>query len=1409
MINKHLIGILTLSLLLFSFPVSATDYTIINDKVYIDDSHIYLSAQPHTLQESGYVYYNLTSKHFTGDIDICFGFNTTQCKPTIAEIWLGGNWIDVSDHFTSINYNYDNLNKWYYVTDLPVTAMHDYTLRVYQKINEISTGGKYGVAVKPSLETISQAISNGHFYYLDPWFDGGYDYRREITLTGGASGAQTDYQMKYTVTHDSDMKSDFSDLRFTKADGTTILDAWMESYIASTSAVVYVETDTPANGVDGDIFVYYGNSSASSAWSDANTFPAFFDGYEDALAGDWTTLAGTVDYNNAEQKYTDSQSMKLGPNGSASQTHATYLHSTNVLDFRFFIKDSGDMVAFQHGNGVKQIYTQWENSRGFGYYDTGWHWTGAISEGVWQHIEFRNINWTAYTYDVWLNGASIVTGCAMYTNAGNDDYLFLYTSPNDEVYIDNAMSRKYAANPPTYVFGSEESPPLNISVTLTPDPFTTNTIGCANFSFLVEHIETLNLSSLAVLVGINDTTANDYDNHFCMPTNSIAQLFLTHGNVLRNLNRNMSLSWENNVTITEDDISKWGGFDNDSYQVTTNVVNATHTYINVTECSLLLHPSMYYLDPYKQINAPKIQVNIDRSQSIITKMWDNEVMHGRDQNFIISMFFDSYIDSSAIPNDDLKIWYCNSSYDPSIDEFQTCEFCAELKTYTVADWENKVCTLSENASYISLSVNASDYTDPLPNNMNYVCFSSNTVSSKPYYINMTNTDPGICNRTFAQTNTAWLQNELSSLVTPYAYTPNNFYLFNRANQILEYHLYVADTTGKWLHSDIFQKEIVVGEYDPTTPVFNNFYIYCPRHDFRVSDPFMDATYDTHMFINITKGHDPDGGTVTHNLSLYYSNKTFIANINNSFPAGSVAVINFTCSDYYSGNDSYTFMCNVTDDEGNTSERWLGRNFTLGPDGSQGAVYNGHISFWGYYDLPSLYTGIDNVSLMSYNAGDDIYTIHYPFFKSKLNDTFLINHTLHLKSLNTEDVAYLRYRGILNIEDTNIHAWNTNTDVVAPTTDLYRAYIKSLFAAHTHISNSELSNLGYDEFRREGLNYVQSVLVNITRSTLSYNSRGVIFEYTDDTVKISDCIINNNVETGVGVYFVNNTLIHNNTFTNNGRTSLRLYRAHNNILINNTLLNSGDYGTKLEYSSNNTYRNNSILNTNLIDVYLGYTSLNNHYIDSKDDIDLRTSSTSSLTVENSNNQAFSDTSDSTTTYAYPSNFSMLMDNVTINTVITNYDMHITPNSNRLEINGINWDGAYYYPIIVNTTSPVNITSVWFNITNPNWIQTINDNNITIYRDSIEYSTIHNADDSGTLNYEYGAGYSSHEFEFKLTFTDEDLSTFAGVKRVFASTYAALDTFIDNIMRIIPLLIGGMAILFVISIAGLVIGTLKRW
>ena len=57
------------------------------DTVYVDDANAYLSAKPHTLSSSGWVEFIVTPKTYTGDIDICWGFDTSTVKPTKAEYY--------------------------------------------------------------------------------------------------------------------------------------------------------------------------------------------------------------------------------------------------------------------------------------------------------------------------------------------------------------------------------------------------------------------------------------------------------------------------------------------------------------------------------------------------------------------------------------------------------------------------------------------------------------------------------------------------------------------------------------------------------------------------------------------------------------------------------------------------------------------------------------------------------------------------------------------------------------------------------------------------------------------------------------------------------------------------------------------------------------------------------------------------------------------------------------------------------------------------------------------------------------------------------------------------------------------------------------------------------------------------
>jgi len=274
MMNKKImlvpIFLILIVLVLFSNNVKSQGSWIKDgDRVYVDDSNVYISANPHTLHSSGWVYLNLTSKTYSGDIDVVFGFDTSQAKPkkmmlyhphtitwnttssmtfynvssfvtttdpceygheynlikrkvtyttpsydnsTNTTSWnpvnsvvcfdtyesLGDNdyevtwrndfsrvenWVDVSNRFKSINYDFGGMNKWYYVTDVSVTAGKNYLAKFYVQVPVSLTpsSGKYWIAMKPSSETIAQAISLSHLYYLDPWWNTTYGYRYNIT----------------------------------------------------------------------------------------------------------------------------------------------------------------------------------------------------------------------------------------------------------------------------------------------------------------------------------------------------------------------------------------------------------------------------------------------------------------------------------------------------------------------------------------------------------------------------------------------------------------------------------------------------------------------------------------------------------------------------------------------------------------------------------------------------------------------------------------------------------------------------------------------------------------------------------------------------------------------------------------------------------------------------------------------------------------------------------------------------------------------------------------------------------------------------------------------------------------------------------------------------------------------------
>jgi len=125
----------------------------------------------------------------------------------------------------------------------------------------------------------------------------GWKYRRKITISG-SSGAGTNYQVLLKVGESSGAtgahfhldgksenfpsgKNQGGDLRFTSSDGTTLLDFWVENVTGtSPNRVAYIWVEVADNlNTSKDIYIYFGNSSATNYSNGDNTF-LFFDDFE-------------------------------------------------------------------------------------------------------------------------------------------------------------------------------------------------------------------------------------------------------------------------------------------------------------------------------------------------------------------------------------------------------------------------------------------------------------------------------------------------------------------------------------------------------------------------------------------------------------------------------------------------------------------------------------------------------------------------------------------------------------------------------------------------------------------------------------------------------------------------------------------------------------------------------------------------------------------------------------------------------------------------------------------------------------------------------------------------------------------------------------------------------------------------
>ncbi len=317
----------------------------------------------------------------------------------------------------------------------------------------------------------------------------GWSKRKLLTITGSTSGAQTDYQMKLTV-HKSagtdtstdiylgtNVKDDFSDIRFTSSNGSTTINYWIESYTSGSVATVWIKIPSiPINLCTTTIYLYYNNAGASSISSGTGTFD-FFDDFnrsDGALGNGWTIGGGNASISGNKALVGD----------SGSSDGWVYNATSGAVNGIVITSDFQLITASQPYGGILARRASGGNwiSSGYGWmilnnstlsiYDNGTSKTSVsktLTLDTWYNTEMIIAPDNAMEVRIWLktdsrpSTATISYAAFSPASSGTNVQITGAGEYNaNHTYFDNFYVRKYISPVPTFsAIGTEETETCN------------------------------------------------------------------------------------------------------------------------------------------------------------------------------------------------------------------------------------------------------------------------------------------------------------------------------------------------------------------------------------------------------------------------------------------------------------------------------------------------------------------------------------------------------------------------------------------------------------------------------------------------------------------------------------------------------------------------------------------------------------------------------------------------------------------------------------------------------------------------------------------------------------------------------------------------------------------------------------
>ena len=392
--NKNFIiaGVFLFCLLALPFSVEAQ--TVSGNYVYVNNQKVYIKATPHTIKSSGWVYFDIMSKQYEGDIDVYLGFDSNTAKPKKIQYYkekqipitksmscpepyvynytLSPNnlwcwkienesytlvfhkqfesanlntrtvywteyetryWNDLSEKVEKINYNHNEKDKWYYMEGLPIQGNKIYNLRVWVDVPVCFAGECENTGKYDfAIKPSGLTFSQAISQNMFLYLDPWWDSEWDYAKPYNITGGVSSYPVMINVSYLTGMKIDFGDVRF--INNTVLnetLDYWIEYKEDGDYAVFWVEADDNGDTED-DFLMYWGNDGASTTSNFYDTFE-LGDNFDTDTTGAYTSVGTSLTQNS-----TCSVTLPNGENvgcldvitGSANAEYYIYHNTSNA-----------------------------------------------------------------------------------------------------------------------------------------------------------------------------------------------------------------------------------------------------------------------------------------------------------------------------------------------------------------------------------------------------------------------------------------------------------------------------------------------------------------------------------------------------------------------------------------------------------------------------------------------------------------------------------------------------------------------------------------------------------------------------------------------------------------------------------------------------------------------------------------------------------------------------------------------------------------------------------------------------------------------------------------------------------------------------------------------------------------------